>query len=196
MSAVEPARLAVVGSTTMPGERARRAALLLIERACRRLAERIEAPGGCVLSGGAAGVDTWAREVAAHRFGWFTWNGRFVEHLPAHPRWEPDGYKVRNLLIAADCTHLLRIYRPGSRTYGSGWTADRAEELGKVVNRYVWSPEREIFVRAGHGTDRAPRVRREIRTGLEPVDVALPAALGDPGDGRLLGPFDGTEETP
>jgi len=38
-------------------------------------------------------------------------------------------------LIAADCTHLLRVAARSSRTYGSGWTADQAQRLGRLVIR-------------------------------------------------------------
>jgi hypothetical protein len=45
------------------------------------------------------------------------------------------GYQGRNALIATDCTHLLRVAARSSRTYGSGWTADEAQRLGRLVVR-------------------------------------------------------------
>jgi predicted Rossmann fold nucleotide-binding protein DprA/Smf involved in DNA uptake len=131
----------------MPDGDAFLAAVILIERALGQFRERIELTGGCVVSGGADGVDSWACKTAGASFGWFVANGKFVEHLPDNARWEPDGFKARNELVAADCTHLLRVYRPDSKTYGSGWTADRAEALGKIVRRFVWSPAERRFVR-------------------------------------------------
>lgn len=81
-----------------------------------------------VISGGASGIDSLAEEEAT------LFNLDFKKHLPEFPSWE-HGYKPRNLKIAAECTHLLCIRTKQSTTYGSGWTADRAEEMGKVVWR-------------------------------------------------------------
>lgn len=58
---------------------------------------------------------------------------------PIHKRWEPEGYKARNTLVAETCDELLCIRDPGSSTYGSGWTADYAESLGKPVTRVTIS---------------------------------------------------------
>ncbi len=58
--------------------------------------------------------------------------------FPKNKRWTPDGYRERNQKIVEACTHLLRITRKyGQATYGSGWAADTAESLGKVVKRVV-----------------------------------------------------------
>lgn len=84
-----------------------------------------------VISGGAIGIDTLARFCA---------EGMEIpvkEHLPNNKRWEPDGYKARNILIAEDCTHLLALRCHQSRTYGSGFTADHAEKLGRKVTRII-----------------------------------------------------------
>ena len=90
-----------------------------------------------LVSGGAAGVDTLAREVGG-QFGYRIDNGGFVEHLPKHRRWTPEGFKDRNILVATGpTTHLLAIRCHASRTYGSGWTADYAEKHGRVVYRAV-----------------------------------------------------------
>jgi hypothetical protein len=91
-----------------------------------------------VVSGGAVGIDSLAkgRVIAWNRdHGHKGWAIDFDEFLPENHRWEPDGFKARNLKIAEDCTHLLCIRTQQSTTYGSGWTADRAEELGKTVWR-------------------------------------------------------------
>lgn len=82
-----------------------------------------------LVSGGAKGIDSVAEGVA------FMLDIPTKIYLPSEPRWEPNGYKERNLLIAEDCTHLLCIRTQQSTTYGSGWTADRAEEMGKTVWR-------------------------------------------------------------
>lgn len=82
-----------------------------------------------VISGGAKGIDSLAK-VRADIGGIHT-----RIHLPKNNRWKPDGFQDRNLLIAEDCTHLLCIRTSQSTTYGSGWTADRAEEMGKTVWR-------------------------------------------------------------
>lgn len=68
--------------------------------------------------------------------------------LPKSHRWAPNGYQDRNILIAETCTHLLAIRDHRSKsngwmdtapygTYGSGWTADFAEGLGRRVERIV-----------------------------------------------------------
>ncbi len=82
-----------------------------------------------ICSGGAPGVDTMAI-TRAHQAGRTT---RLF--LPHHQRWEPDGYKARNMLIASWCDDLVAIMATDSKTFGSGWTANYAESLGKNVRR-------------------------------------------------------------
>lgn len=82
-----------------------------------------------VVSGGAVGIDLMAAEYAKGL------GLEVTEYLPKHRRWAPEGFKERNLQIARDCTHLLRISHETSKTYGSGWTADQAEKMGKHVER-------------------------------------------------------------
>ena len=149
----EPVRLAIVGSTRFADPHAWPAAHTLIDALIYAHQHGIAEKGGFVVSGGAEGIDTIAREQAAALFGWTQDNGKFVEHLPRHRRWKPDGFEARNRLIAADCTHLARIYRPDSATYGSGWTADLAERLGRDVRRYMWSVEQGRFVETGPRAD-------------------------------------------
>lgn len=86
-----------------------------------------------IISGGADGVDTIAKEEAIRKY--YHPGEHFFEYLPRYKRWEPYGYKERNIIIAEKCTHLLCIRDPNSSTYGSGWTADYAEDLGKKVWR-------------------------------------------------------------
>lgn len=81
------------------------------------------------ISGGEeSGVDTWA-EMKAISFGWDT-----RIHLPLTKNWE--GFKARNILIANDADVLYAIRSRTSTTFGSGWTANYAEKLGKEVHRY------------------------------------------------------------
>lgn len=114
--------LAVVGSTNVePWQRS--LAFKIIEGFVV-----VEKPD-VIISGGAEGIDNVADQIA------YLHEIKFVEHLPEHNRWEPNGYKERNTKIAQDCTHLLCIRTQQSTTYGSGWTAEQAERLGKTVWR-------------------------------------------------------------
>lgn len=76
-----------------------------------------------VVSGGAKGIDTMAVKAATN-LGIPT-----KVFLPAEANW--PAYKKRNLEIAEYCDALLRIVSHKSKTYGSGWTRDRAKEMGK-----------------------------------------------------------------
>lgn len=103
-----------------------------------------------IISGGANGVDTTSVEVA-HDLGYAT-----LEFLSTEKTWDaeepgdpietitqngmtvtiPGGFKQRNMKIAESCDCLVRISSVTTKTYGSGWTADYAEKLGKKVTRY------------------------------------------------------------
>lgn len=106
-----------------------------------------------VVSGGAVGVDTIAM-VVARELGIPT-----MEFLPELSTWDheawllkeaieifdehgaqikvPGGYKQRNMKVAEVCDCLVRISSATTKTYGSGWTADYAERIGKRVHRYT-----------------------------------------------------------
>jgi len=104
-----------------------------------------------VISGGARGVDTIA-VVIAREMGITT-----IEFKPQVPSWDavergeageeandngmtvlvPGGFKSRNMKVADACDCLVRISSAGTKTYGSGWTADYAERIGKCVHRYT-----------------------------------------------------------
>lgn len=116
-------RLAIVGSTRFADPYGDMLAEWLIKRALVLFDPEV------VISGKAPGVDRMA-ETLAMDFG-------FRTHIcpPAKPQWQPHGYKSRNLRIARSCTHLIAIRCSQSKTYGSGYTADRAEALGKRVYR-------------------------------------------------------------
>ena len=87
-----------------------------------------------VISGGCQGIDTIAIEEAKKK------GIKYKEFFPEIKRWNGGGkigFKERNLQIAEECDILYRIYNKNTTTYGSGWTADMAEKLGKKVVRIV-----------------------------------------------------------
>lgn len=74
------------------------------------------------------GVDKWTEDCCK------MYNYDFRAFPPATADWE--GYRERNLQIAAKCDILVAIRSPSTETYGSGWTADRAEhDFQKEVYR-------------------------------------------------------------
>lgn len=118
-------RLAIVGSTQFDQDMpATEWATMLIEKVLAQYKPE------AVVSGGAIGIDSLGVKLAE------VVGIEVVEFLPATKNWA--GYKARNLLIAEECTHLLCLRHRDSQTYGSGWTADQAEKLGKPVRRYTW----------------------------------------------------------
>jgi hypothetical protein len=124
-------RLAVVGTRMLacPHDRQRAA-----QRAA--LAIRCLTPD-VVISGGADGSDEIARQ-AALAAGYREADGTLLIFRPAVRRFHgPGGYRERDEKIARECTHLLRLACLKATTYGSGWTADRAEQLGATVVRHT-----------------------------------------------------------
>lgn len=84
-------------------------------------------------SGGAEGIDTLARTIAAEH-GYTIKHGTFIEHLPAVRAWAaPDGFRDRNVRIVLDSTHLLALCCARSRTHGAAWTAREAARQGRTV---------------------------------------------------------------
>lgn len=73
------------------------------------------------------GVDALAREYAAFL------KIPFKGFPPAGNTW--GEFKARNIEIAEYCDQLIAIRSLRSKTYGSGWTADYAEKIGKPVFR-------------------------------------------------------------
>lgn len=114
--------LAVVGSTNINQEQINTAKAIIQGMLMFYMPE-------LVISGGAVGIDSLAEEEA------LLFNLDFIKYKPENFRWKPDGFMDRNLKIAKHATHLLCIRTTQSTTYGSGWTADRAEEMGKPVWR-------------------------------------------------------------
>jgi hypothetical protein len=58
---------------------------------------------------------------------------------PQQRHWEPRGFKARNIRIAEECDEMLCIRDPESTTYGSGWTAEYTDAMGKPVTRVTIS---------------------------------------------------------
>lgn len=90
-----------------------------------------------VVSGGAKGVDSLAE---SETMGWtYLPEVTFRKFLPAHQSWNGGnglpGYKVRNMQITEYCDELICIRSQESCTFGSGWTANYAEQIGKPVKR-------------------------------------------------------------
>jgi len=119
-------RLAIVGSVSFRNQE-------VFDEACSLAWDYLVDPLNYIdlfISGGADGMDKLAESFADRL------NIPKRIYLPENKRWAPNGFKDRNLKIATDCTHLLCIRDKTSKTYGSGWTSDRAKEMGKVVWRY------------------------------------------------------------
>lgn len=115
--------LCVVGSRAFVNPNAYAIALPHITFALEVVAPQL------LISGGADGMDTFAEAVAQSTL------MAFQKFEPKNRRWAPDGYEDRNQLMALSCTHLLAIRCAKATTYGSGWTADAADGLGRQVVR-------------------------------------------------------------
>jgi hypothetical protein len=117
-------KLAIVGSRSLAGHpEALRVIRSVLDAYQARHAVLV------VVSGGAVGIDRMAAAEACRR------GLQVIEHLPAGSTWR--AYRERNLRIARDCDELVRIADPRSRTFGSGWTRDRARELGRPTTEYT-----------------------------------------------------------
>ena len=81
------------------------------------------------ITGDAPGIDTLFRDLCWAEQRWCD------VLVPEHRRWEPGGYKDRNMKVVDRCDALIAIRHPGSATYGSGWTARHAESCGKLLAR-------------------------------------------------------------
>ena len=134
--------LAIVGSRDVPDYQSES----LVKQAI------LEHDPKMIVSGGAKGVDQMAVRVAEEL------GIAAMEFVPEHVSWDaaptmknpieqivdygmrvvvPGGFKIRNEKIAEACECLVRIASQTTKTYGSGWTADRAEQLGKRVYRHT-----------------------------------------------------------
>jgi hypothetical protein len=119
-------KLAIVGSVDLNPEQYENAEFL-IRTSLYWLAPAI------VVTGGAAGVDTIAMDQAKATDTYL--DVRWPD-VPKWEQWGQRGYKARNIEIAERCDELIAIRSLQSKTYGSGWTADYAESIGKKVRRY------------------------------------------------------------
>jgi len=91
-----------------------------------------------IVSGGAAGIDKVAVLIAKEL------DIAYQEFFPQNDRWEPEGFKERNIQIVEACTRLICIRHYLAKTYGSGWTADHAERNRIPVKRYMYTGTYEI----------------------------------------------------
>lgn len=112
-------KLAIVGSVDLEGNPA---AEQVIEEIL------LEYKPTLLISGGAKGVDSMA-EAAAKALGIPT----CIFH-PSQQNW--PAFRERNLLIAKGCDMLIRVKSNTTKTFGSGWTMERAKEFGKPVKEY------------------------------------------------------------
>lgn len=75
------------------------------------------------------GVDIWVHEVC---------DAMGIPFWPFPPKFRGwAAYKERDQQMADWCTALVRIKSVRSKTYGSGWTRDRAREQGKLTEEHV-----------------------------------------------------------
>jgi hypothetical protein len=116
-------RLAIVGSTKLVDDPR-------VERIIRQSIKKHRPT--TVVSGGAKGVDSTAAWVAKEE------GIEVQEHRPTVFQWEgPGGFKERNELIASNCDVLIRIASKDATTYGSGWTRDKAVQLGRPTEEFI-----------------------------------------------------------
>ncbi len=127
-------RLAIVGTR-----------ILACEGDATRVSERIyelldDLWVDVVISGGAAGVDEIAENIA--RLAGYREDDRsLIIHRPTVKRWAgPGEYQDRNNRIVDDCTHLVRLSCEQGTTGGSAYTAARAAGLGKLLRDEVVCP--------------------------------------------------------
>jgi hypothetical protein len=130
--------LSIVGSRCLEGNAAaQRAVLQAVEEWRDRCGPRLE-----IVSGGAEGIDQMAERVASAlgvRKMIFLPDAKALKAAnatsPSKARYEARWavFAARNRRIVGRCTHLLRIYCPGSEGWGSGWTEREALRAGRVI---------------------------------------------------------------
>ena len=83
-----------------------------------------------LISGGCpkGGVDIWVEILAT------VYSYDINVYHPENNRWEPNGYKKRNMEIAETCD-VLYCVDPADRDWSGGmWTMNYAQKLGKEVH--------------------------------------------------------------
>ena len=78
-----------------------------------------------IVSGGARGADTYAKEFAMKH------NLKLMEFLPEYDKYGKSAPLVRNRLIVENCDCVLAFWDGKSR--GTKYTLDYASELGKPI---------------------------------------------------------------
>lgn len=78
-----------------------------------------------IVSGGARGADTYAREFAQQH------GLKLVEFLPEYDKYGRQAPLVRNRLIVDNCDCLIAFW--DGKSHGTKYTLDYAEKTGKPV---------------------------------------------------------------
>ena len=78
-----------------------------------------------IISGGAVGVDTSAREYARKK------GLKMVEYFPDYERYGRKAPLVRNIDIINEGDYIYAFWDGKSR--GTGYSIDKAREMGKVI---------------------------------------------------------------
>jgi hypothetical protein len=116
--------VAIVGSRCLAGNAEAEVAVAGIIRSY---------PEATFCSGGAEGVDRMVEAQCTLQGRdcqvFSPHSGRLAAAARRHDRWKV--FKDRNRELVAFCTHLHRVYCPGSPTFGSGWTYDYARAQGR-----------------------------------------------------------------
>lgn len=110
------------------------AARIVIRRAFEKFKPLVVVSGACPKGG----ADIWAADEAKKA------GIELLEFEPKHNRWEPDGFKERNIKIAESCDELICFVKPGDKhchhcgvsdhfPNGGCWTAKKARSMGKTV---------------------------------------------------------------
>lgn len=91
-----------------------------------------------IVSGGARGADTYAREFAKKH------NLQLVEYLPEYDKYGRTAPLVRNKLIVENCDCVLALWDGTSR--GTKFTLDYAQKLGKPIKivNYITNEVKKI----------------------------------------------------
>jgi hypothetical protein len=127
--------LAIVGAEQKAWDKFdEEAARIVIRRALEKIKPLVVVSGACPKGG----ADIWAVEEAK-KLGIET-----LEFVPKNSRWEPEGFKARNIQIAESCDELICFVKPGDKychhcnvsdhfPNGGCWTAKKAQSIGKKV---------------------------------------------------------------